>query len=419
MDSIKRFGGVLILLSFPILLLIQGVSNIRSWSGRVCLILFISFFGYQLIYNVAGTEFGSGADCARYAVVFSWASNLSDISFTEFFSQLDSHDNVDYFNPLLLYFVSRITSNIHVYFMVYAFIFALFYINNIYIVLSQCDRNLGRTWKLLFCVCCFIMSVHDFGGIRMPLAFQVFLFGVLRYIFLNNKFSLLWVLASLLVHYSMFVFVIAFFAFLSISKGRVSFFFAFFIFGHLLGSIDIPFVKNLFMLLPGGVEDRLNLYTHEANIEQFKSGGKFYLGTMNLWGMLDSMILRYYILIVMGWLYIKRVKLNNDHKYLYKLSLFMYGCAMLLSNMPSGYRFILPSSFICFATVSIIYANDDVRNTLSTFHKWYTPMLVLFLLHRFRFILDEVGLSVIYTNFITMFFVDDNVPILDTIKSIF
>ena len=411
---------IIISILFPIILLFDGISNIRNKTGRIALILFISFFGYQLIYNVVGTEFGEGADCAYYSMVFKMSANLSNISFSEFFSQLGSHDNVDYFNPILLYVVSRFTSNPHIYFMVYAFIFASFYIRNIQLILKQCTPNRNKLWRLLFVVACFIMSVNDFGGIRMPLAFQVFLFGAFRYVFDGRKNGLIWVASSILVHFSMFAFVIFFFIFLCAYKFNVKYFFIFFVLGHLLNSVDIPFLQQFFALLPGGVEDRLNLYTNDANMEQFAEGGRFYLGAMNLWGRLDSLVLRWYIPIAVGLLFFKRVSLNRSEEYLFKLSLYIYSCALVLSNMPSGYRFMLPSSLICFATICILYnRNIQAKKILYNFTKLYSPFLILFLFHRFRFILNEVGFSVLYTNFITMFFVDDNVPILEVIKQIF
>lgn len=409
--------SLLISILFPILSLIDGIQNIRNKTGRNVLVLFITFFGYQLIYNVAGVEFGEGADCARYAVVFKWAANLNDVSFMEFFSQLDSHDNVDYFNPILLYLVSRFTDNPHIYFMIYALIFASFYIRNIQMLLWQCSVSQEKLWKLLFMATCFILSVNDFGGIRMPLAFQVFLYGVFKYVFYNKKSGLIWVGATLLIHYSMFAFVIFFFVFLRTYKGNVKYYFAFFVFGHLLSSVDIPFLQQYFVLLPGGIEDRLNTYTNDANMEQFSESGRFYLGAMNLWGMLDSIVLRYYIPIAMGLLFFKKVCLNQHEEYLFKLSLYIYGCALVLSNMPSGYRFMLPSSLICFATICYLYShNQQAKFILYKFTSYYSPMLVIFLIHRLRFILNEVGFSVFYTNFLTMFFFDGNVPILDAIK---
>lgn len=396
-----------------------SIRNVKLSEGRICLILFITFLGYQLIYHPEGVEFGRGADCARYAVIFSRASSMDNISFYDFFNQLDSHDNIDYFNPLLLYLVSRITTNIHIYFMIYALIFALFYVNNIYTTLTQCDESSDNALTLLYLVLGLIMSVHDFGGIRMPLAFQVYLYGVQKYLFFRNKISYLWITLSMLVHFSMFVFIIAFLMYLFISRIDIKYFFILFVFAHLLSSVDITFMQWLFSFLPGGISERLLLYTNEANLEGFELGGKYYLGEMNLWGRLDSIILRYYILIVLSWLYIKRIQLSENLEYLFKLSLYIYSIALLLSNMPSGYRFILPSAYICIATILIIYtSNNDVRSTLFSFHKWYSVAFVLFVIHRFRFILNEVGFSVFYTNFITMFLVEDNVSILESLKQI-
>ena len=420
LQSKKCSMTIMATILFPIFMLPYGIRNIKLLDGRICLILFITFFGYQLIFHPEGVIFGSGADCARYAMVFSQASSIDDITFYDFFMQLDSHDNVDYFNPILLYVVSRLTTNIHIYFMVYAFIFAIFYVNNIYTVLTKCNKVSDYTLILMYIVLSLIMSIHDFGGVRMPLAFQVYLFGVQKYLFSYARSALLWIISSMLIHFSMFIFIIAFLLYIVINRMGLKYFFGLFILAHLISSVDITFMQSLFSLLPGGISDRLMLYTNEANLEAFESGDKYYLGEMNLWGHLDSIILRYYVFIAFCWLFIKHVRLNKKHEYLFKLSLYMYSVALLLSNMPSGYRFILPGAYICFASIVILYTNNlKVRSILHPFHKWYSLALILFILHRFRFILNEVGFSTLYTNFITMFFVEDNVPMLEVLKGIF
>lgn len=414
----RNYSSIIATILFPIFMLPYSIRNIKFLDGRICLTLFIAFFGYNLIYHPEGAVFGEGVDCARYAVVFSQAASMDNISFYDFFMQLDSHDNVDYFNPILLYLVSRITANTHIYFMVYAFIFAILYVNNIYKIIYQCRKNSDYSLKLLFFVFALILSIHDFGAIRMPLAFQVYIYGIQKYLFSNNKkVALLWIASSMLIHFSMFIFIIAFLLYLFIHKLDIKYFFILFIFAHLLSSVDIAFMQSIFSFLPGGISDRLFLYTNEANLENFESGGKYYLGEMNLWGRLDSMILRYYVLIALVWLYIKDIQLTDNQKYLFKLSLYIYSVALLLSNMPSGYRFILPGAYICVATILILYTNNiNVKRILYPFNKWYSLAFVVFILHRFRFILNEVGFSVFYTNFFTMFFVDDNISILETLK---
>ena len=256
----------------------------------------------------------------------------------------------------------------------------------------------------------------------MPLAFQVFIFGALSYYLNNKRNGVVWVLLSMLVHFSMFAFVILFFLFLVIKKFKINYFFIFFIFAHILNSIDIGVVQTLFSYLPGNIASRLMLYTNEANMELMESGGKFYLGAMNIWGRLDSIILRLYILVnFIFFFFIKECRkiIKQDYSVLAKFTLFIYGSALILANMPSGYRFVLPAAMISMAYIVLMYNNNkQLWGYMRRANYIMLPFLIVFLLHRFRFILDQVGISLFCSNYITMFFMDDEISVLNVIKSI-
>ena len=400
---------------YPFGALAYAVTNLRKDGSKITLLLFITFFGYIFLTS-------TGADSTHYAELLEWAHTQRGLSFEGFFSSLGSHDNIDYFNPLFTYIISRFTSNAHIYFMTYAFIWGLFYVNSIYAVLNVCHNNFNKMTALIFAVFAMVCSINDFGGIRMPFAFQLFLYGVFAYYLKNKKSAAVWVVLSMFVHFSMFVFVILFFIFLIIKELKINYFFIFFIIAHILNSVDMGIVQTLFSYLPGDIANRLTLYTNEANMELMESGGKFYLGAMNIWGRLDSIILRMYILVNFILLFLSKdccKIMKQDNSVFVKFSLFIYGSALILANMPSGYRFILPAAMICMAYFILIYNNNrQLWGHMRKVNYVMSPFLVVFLLHRFRFVLDQVGISLFCSNYITMFFMDDKMSVLNAIKSI-
>ena len=416
-SNLNRFNSYALIGSiiYPFGALAYAVTNLRRDGSKIILLLFITFFGYIFLTP-------TGADSTHYAELFEWAHTQNNLSFGTFFSSLNSHDSIDYFNPFLTYIISRLTSNTHVYFMTYAFIWGLFYVNSIYTVLNACHNNFNKMTVLIFAVFIMVCSINDFGGIRMPFAFQLFIYGVFAYYLNGRKSAAVWVVLSMLVHFSMFAFVILFFIFLIIKKLKINYFFIFFIIAHILNSIDIGIVHTLFSYFPVDIANRLMLYANEENMELMEHGGKFYLGAMNIWGRLDSIILRMYVLVNFILLFFSkdcRKIIKQDNSVFVKFSLFIYGAALILANMPSGYRFILPAAMICMAYFTLIYNNNiQLWRHMRKINYIISPFLIIFLLHRLRFILDQVGISLFCSNYITMFFIDDNTPILDTIKNI-
>lgn len=398
---------------YPFGALIYALAHLKKNGSKYILFTFIVFFGYVFISE------GTGNDGAHYAQLIQWAYSLDNVSFLEFFSLLSSHDNVDYFNPLLTFIVSRFTSSAHIYFMIYAAIWGSLYIKTIYIVLQR--KTEANNWLFVLIVASFAMvsSINEIGGVRMPMATQLFVFGALRYFLCKSKWGILWLCLSLFAHFSYFSFVLAFLVFLLIKKIDVRYFFFFFLFAHLLNSVDVDFVQNLFTYLPGNISERLMVYTHENNLEQMAEGGKFYLGDMNLWGKLDSMILRAYIFVSFCFFFVGKNSRNAMRTYYTefgKFSMFIYSVALILANMPSGYRFVLPAGMICMAYIIMMLSHAGLWNAMRRINICFAPFLLLFLLHRLRFILDLVGVSLFFSNYITMFFIEDNTSVLRLLK---
>lgn len=395
----------------PFMALLYAASNLRKRGSLFILLLFIVFFGYILIISERN-------DSAYYAQLLQW-SYMQDVTFVDYFHLLSSHDKLDYFNPILTFVLSRFTSNVHVYFMVYALLWGFIYVCNINIVLNSYQGELGKLGILIFLTFVMVCSLNDIGVVRMPMATQLFIFGALRYFLCKSKWGILWLCLSLFAHYSYFSFVLAFLTFLLIKKIDIRYFFFFFLFAHLLNSVDVDFVQNLFTYLPGNISERLTLYTHENNLEQMAEGGKFYLGEMNLWGRLDSIILRTYILVVLCFFFIRRNCRNVMRLYYVefgKFSMFIYSVALILANMPSGYRFVFPAGMICMAYIIMMLGRAWLWNAMRRINICFAPFLLLFLLHRLRFILDSVGVSLFFSNYIAMFFIEDNTSVLQLIK---
>ena len=123
---------------FPFAGLIYSLSHWReSWAKNVFWLVCV-YLGAIFIYWPEGTIWGEGADGSRYALDL-MRYHSSGITLSGVFASyaLNGGGQIDFYQPLLTFIVSRFTDNGHVLFAVFAFVFGFFYSRNIWFVLER------------------------------------------------------------------------------------------------------------------------------------------------------------------------------------------------------------------------------------------------------------------------------------------
>lgn len=370
---------------------------------------FCIFFGYTFIIDA------ELSDSARYTQKF-YEYSRSSFTLRDLFNDLYAANTMqlDIFQPVLTFGVSRMTTNPSFLFMAVAFVFGFFYSRNIWFIL---ERIRGRSdIPLLVYVTVFILlnPIWFINGFRMYTAIHIFLYGALLYLFEGKKSGLLWAISSVFVHFSLFVAVILLIGYRFLPR-KILIFYWFFIITSFIKEIDLLFVRDLLSLFPDFIYYRIASYTDIAYAESLAE----HEGNVNRLLIYAEQVLSWVAYGMATFMIVFDKKVWRNHKKLNNLfcfGLFMYGAANILSLIPSGGRFLSIANLLIYA-VFIFYLRIAGDSLIFRMVKYASlPFLCLFILVTLRIGMDFYGLFTLIGNPILAFVVDDLTPLIQYIR---
>ena len=329
------------------------------------------FFGFCICYGLAftvGTEWFEGAgDGVRYRVLFEqyrnvpWSFYLKDL---RDYLQFDEGAK-DFYADTISFLVSRITSNYHVLFMVYAIIFSYFQLKCLRFFVTNNKTN--RLTLYVFCLLLLFLSNHIFNinGVRFWTAAWIALYSVLQVFYNGNKKYLLLALFTPFVHGSYFLFL--FFMFLClITKKYKKAWFIIYILSFAFSTIAVDVFNFALDYLPSFMAKQASAYLDEWNIEARNAR----VGT-GFWAIAKFLgsVEKVYINILLILLVINRNLIDEKHSD-DLLSFLVVLCAMCNFAMPIpsvGVRFIR----LTFPIIALLYMKKMPE-------KRFTGLLMLF-----------------------------------------
>ena len=417
--------ALILTLVFPFGGLIYTLSHWREKWAKNTFWLACIYIGAVLIYWPEGTVLGDGADGGRYVLQLldMYGSSLTIQSIISGF--MVDQGSMDLYQPLMTYFISRFTDNGHVLFAAFAFVFGFFYSRNIWYVLEKLpDKKLGKLF-ILVTLYFLISPITNVNGVRMWTALHVFVYALLPYL-LERKRSKLWlILLTPLIHFSFLyigVFALAFFLVPYRLKTESGIFltlaYVLFVVTLFVNSLNLDEVNGVLAeYSPESYEARIDGYVNQNYLDANKDRlalNNWYVklsGNITHWG--------YSILLL---LILPCMKRNFKNEYglmhLYIFALLIGSFANISALIPSGGRFQLVSQMfkvpLILLVVSYIPQNDN-------FHKVVNIALLFLLLPlavEFRKIFDFLGITAILGNFITVFFWETNIPLIEYLKQL-
>lgn len=390
----------------------------ESWAKNTFWLACI-YVGAVLIYLPEGTILGEGADGGRYVLKLMEMYG-SSLSLGSVISQ-----SRDIYQPLMTYLISRYTDNGHVLFTAFAVVFGFFYSRNIWYILEKLpNKKLGGLFILVtlyFLIC----PITNINGVRMWTALHVFVYGMMPYLLERDKSKLLWTVLSPLFHFS-FLYVIVFALLFFLLPYRVKTHGQIFLTISYALLIVSLFVNSLNLDVARGTLVEYSLESYEERIETYVN--QDYLDennaklALNNWYVeLSGNILHWScnVLLILMLPCIKRNFKNEDAiMHLYVFSLLIGGFANITALIPSGGRFKLLSLMFTVPLILLVAMNIPQKDS---FRKCVNVALILLLLpviFETRKLFDYLSITFFLGNFITVFFWENNVPIIEYIKKI-
>lgn len=412
-------------LIFPFGGLIYTLCHWREKWAKNTFWLACIYLGAVLVYWPEGMALGEGADGGRYVLYLMdmYGSNISLWDIVGRY-QIDQR-TMDLYQPLLTYLVSRFSNNGHVLFAAFAIVFGFFYSRNIWYILEKLNKkklgNLFILVTLYFLVC----PITHINGVRMWTALHVFVYAMMPYLLERDRSKIWWVLLTPLIHFSFLyvaVFALVFFVLpyrFKTSGGLLLYIaFAFFIVTLFVNTLNLDTVGGMLEeYSPETYEDRIEGYVNQnyadvrAEAAAVRNWYVVASGTIIHWA--------YSILLIALLPCLKR-NYRNDTRLtcLYVFTLLLCGFANIMALIPSGGRFQLLSQMFTVPLLLLVVMNISKGDT---FRKLLNialfPLLVPFFF-QIRQLFDFFSITLVLGNFITVFFWENNVPLISFVKQL-
>lgn len=411
------FGSLILFFVWPFAFLVSQIRKIRNpdWIGYI--MLFGVFFGFTFVYEdpLSGCL---SSDSASYAL------QLMEMHENPFrlVDLVNSFYNpgsglLDIYQPLVTWLFAIFTDNPKFLFAFFGGFFALFYGHNLWIVFTRISKRISYLIIILMVFYAIINPIWNINGVRMWTAAQVFVFGILNLFVLSNRKYWIWLILSVLIHFSFFIPAVVFFAFKYLPK-KESFFVAFYLITLTINEIDLFQFRTSLSFLPEILQPKVQSYTNE----RYAEGLELAMARVNWYVRLQSTLSVVMINIWVVILYLKRNSWRHIFPNYYSLFLFLLlfgGIANILANVPSGARFLVVSDMLFIALVLLIYGNANLKIKLS-------PLLASFIIAASFFVIifkvrvgmDYIGPLLFFGNPFIVLFIEDQTPLIQFIKGL-
>ena len=421
----NRNRGIAYVLSFlfPFGGLLYTLGHWReSWAKNTFWLICI-FLGAVLVYCPEGTFLGEGSDDGRYVLrlmgMYGSSITLRDILGQY---QIDQY-TMDLYQPLMTYLVSRFTDNGHVLFAVYAVVFGFFYSRNIWYILEKFPGNKLGNLFILVTLYFLICPITQLNGVRMWTALHVFVYALMPYLLDRDRSKLWFVLLTPLIHFSylyvsLFALAYFFLPYRLKTHNRIFLIFAltFFVVSLFINTLNLDAVGGMLEeFSPESYEDRINGYVNQDTADRRAAAS-----ALNNWYVAGSgNILHWaYNLLLLAMLPCLKRNFKNDESliHLYVFTLLLGGFANIMALIPSGGRFQLLSQMfkvpLLLLVVMGIPKGDNYRKLVNV----ALIILLIPFVVEIRKLFDAFSITALFGNFITVFFWENNVLLIDYIK---
>ena len=412
-----RFDAWLgVFMIWPFVAMVRAFAKFRSPHAKKIVWLFFVFFGFVFVYgrgDFAGLDSG---DYARRLVDLhnNW-SGFEYFKYT-FFSK---GQNVDFYQPVVTWIVAYFTGNPRWLFAVFSAVFGYFYVQNMWLIFDRIDQKQRVSLLLVLFMFAFALAnpIWSINGVRMWTAAQVFIYGLFKYILEKDKKGVLWIFSSILFHFSFFIPIAILFIYRFLPKNLTGLL-IFFYLASFVSELNMEAARSFLSFLPDFLQPRVESYTAETYVESRSAS------TLNrsLHEIFASTAARWMLYVWVLIIYIKRKYWLDHHKaikHLFMLGLFMGGVAQILSNIPSGGRFMLLVNVIFYA-IFVLFVSEQKMDLQLKYIKNISILVLFFIIiFKFRIGFDYMGISTLFSNPIVAFFVEDTEPLIVFVKSVF
>lgn len=406
-------------LLFPFLAGVVAIKNYKaSWAKNI-IWAFIVFYGFTISISNESSKNDKTADINRYAMQVKDLYK-TDLKFQDVVKLYQDNEDIDILKLTIAIVISRVTDSPQVLAGVFGLIFGFFFSRNIWFVIERINGKMKPVVLLLLIAYVLVDPFWNINGFRFHTATQVFIYGLLPFIFEGKKKGIFTSALSILVHFS-FMLPLGILILYSFFGNRTMIYFIFFLASIVNSGINIEALNNFISEnVPGAVADRTATYRNEEKVDEFRSGIEDPDATPVNWYMrLYTMALQWPLIVFLSILFFKRKKMALVNKrFMSSLSftLLFFGVANIMASLPSGGRFLAIAALS--ALPLIIFYIQDIPNEKYLTNKVMiaSPALLLFIIVSIRIGFLTISVNTLIGNPLVVMFTEYNIALDELIK---
>ena len=304
------------------------------------LVFFLSSLFFGLAFTVdSGKDYiiGTGIDGQAYREKFENAKYVTEYDYIEGLLGFLSFDEgkKDYYFDTVVFYLSRITENYHIMFMVFSLIFSYFALKSFRFFTSE-EKFDFSVISLILCYFFLYNQIFNINGMRFWTAAWVAVYCIFQVYRNNNKLYLLLALTTPFFHGAFWIFVAIIFASLILRKFE-KFWIILFPISFFASTLAVELIQAFNSFLPTFLSKLAESYTSQERLSETWSG----FGWIPI--LFKNLILFYLSLLI--FLFIKnreKIRLNAKIWGLYQFLLIWVSIFNFLMFVPSlGSRFII------------------------------------------------------------------------------
>lgn len=421
----KNNGNSAILLTFlfPFAGLVYSLTHWRESWAKNAFWLACVYLGAVLIYWPEGTILGEGADGGRYVLELMdmYKSNINIIQLFGLYQTDEFH--MDLYQPLITFFISRFTDNGHVLFAGFAFVFGFFYSRNMWYILEKLPHKRLGLFSILVALFFLACPITSINGVRMWTALHVFVYGMMPYLLDRDRSKLWWVAITPFIHFSfmyvaIFALIYGYIPYRLKTKSQLFLFvsFVFFVGTLFVNSLSLDAVSDVLNeFSPDSFDRKVELYTNQDYQQAVSASAASFNWYITYSGIIKKWV--YNILFILLLPCLKRNFRQDERLFnMYVFTLLLGGLANIMGLIPSGGRFQLLAQIFKISLVLLVMFRVPYTDNFYKILRFTLVLLILPLVVDIRRLFDFFSITSVLGNFITIFFWENNMPLIEWIK---
>ena len=389
---------------WPFIGFLLALKNIFSRTSQFVITCFFALYGWTFVINPA-------MDGQRYATNLEYAS-MQPISelwklLTSFYDQSNA---LDFFEDVIIYTISRVTSEHYLLFAVFALVFSRYYLKSIVETYSIYDKGRNINAYLFMFFLPWVVPIFEINGFRFWTATWFFFYGAFMVLYKLDKRYILLCLFSCLIHFSFTTLNVLLLLYM-IGGNLIGPYLAFAVGTFFLSELPMASISEYAENLTGGLATKTDKYFSEEYrevVENLQESSAWFIKIQ-----IPMLIYFFFIQMIVIYKNYKKQFVDRPFLNLFSFSLVLLGYSNITSLLPSGSRFRV--IFVVFATVlMIIYYS---KYYLSDKLKWFVAIgiapFLLKILIAFRVGTDTLNSVLFFPSPLIALFYNDSMPVKD------